>query len=168
VKSFKQVAVDQSSEQRRNIDLSEYLEEILTSLHPALKRTRHTVVVDCPERIVLNTYPGAIYQIVVNLAMNSLLHGFDGQDHGTITIRVTREAESWVLDYRDDGRGMPEEVRRRVFEPFFTTKRGQGGSGLGLHIVFNLTHQVLLGTLRCESEPGKGARFVLRCPIAPV
>jgi signal transduction histidine kinase/streptogramin lyase len=138
VKSFKQVAVDQSSEQRRNIDLSEYLEEILTSLHPALKRTRHTVIVDCPEPIVLHTYPGAIYQIVVNLAMNSLLHGFEGVDHGTISIRLTREAGSWLMDYRDDGRGMTEEVRRRVFEPFFTTKRGQGGSGLRLHIVFNL------------------------------
>jgi signal transduction histidine kinase len=166
VKGFKQVAVDQSSEQRRTINLAEYLDEILTSLHPALKKTQHRVLVDCPSGIELDTYPGALYQIMVNLAMNSLLHGFDGIDEGSIRIRASVDGDSWELDYRDDGRGMTEAVRRRIFEPFFTTKRGRGGSGLGLHIVFNLVHQVLLGTLRCESEPGKGARFILKCPVS--
>jgi len=165
VKSFKQVAVDQSSEQRRTVNLRQYLDEILTSLHPALKKTRHEVLVECPEQLVLDTYPGAIYQVVVNLVMNSLIHGFEGVECGHIRIEARIEGEDWLLDYADDGRGMPADVREHIFDPFYTTRRGQGGSGLGMHIVFNLTNQVLRGTLRCESEPGKGARFFLRCPL---
>jgi signal transduction histidine kinase len=166
VKSFKQVAVDQSSEQRRTINLRHYLDEVLTSLHPALKKTRHEVVVDVPESIVLDTYPGAIYQIIVNLVMNTLLHGFDGIESGAITITARIEGRDWTLDYRDTGKGMSEEVRKRIFEPFFTTRRGQGGSGLGMHIVFNLAHQVLHGNIACESAPGQGVRFVMRCPVS--
>jgi ligand-binding sensor domain-containing protein/signal transduction histidine kinase len=164
VKSFKQVAVDQSSEQRRTIDLKSYLDEILTSLHPALKKTPHKVTVDCPETLVLDTYPGAVYQIVVNLVMNSLIHAFEGTPPGHITIVARRDLEHVELTYADDGRGMSEAVRTRIFEPFFTTRRGQGGSGLGMHIVYNLATQVLRGTIRCESEPGKGVKFTIRFP----
>jgi PAS domain S-box-containing protein len=165
VKSFKQVAVDQSSEQRRTIDLGAYLDEILTSLHPALKKTRHEVVVDCPAALAFETYPGAIYQIVVNLVMNSLLHGFDGLEAGHIRITVARADGVVTLVYEDDGRGMGEETRRHVFEPFFTTRRGEGGSGLGLHIAYNLATQVLRGTIAVESAPGRGVRFTVRFPV---
>jgi signal transduction histidine kinase/ligand-binding sensor domain-containing protein len=165
VKSFKQVAVDQSSEQRRTIDLGGYLDEILTSLHPALKKTRHEVVVDCPAGLSFETYPGAIYQIVVNLVMNSLLHGFDGVESGHIRITVTPGENALTIVYEDDGRGMGEETRRHVFEPFFTTRRGEGGSGLGLHIAYNLATQVLRGTIAVESAPGRGVRFTVRFPV---
>jgi ligand-binding sensor domain-containing protein/signal transduction histidine kinase len=165
VKSFKQVAVDQSSEQRRRIDLRTYLDEILTSLHPAIKKTRHVVEVECPADLEFETYPGAIYQIMVNLVMNSLIHGFEGMDQGHIRIAAARRGDDLVLEYTDDGRGMLEDVRRRVFEPFFTTRRGQGGSGLGLHICYNLTTQVLRGTIGVESAPGRGVTFVIRFPI---
>ncbi|HWT15912.1 MAG TPA: two-component regulator propeller domain-containing protein [Patescibacteria group bacterium] len=164
VKSFKQVAVDQSSEQRRVIELAEYLDEILTSLHPRLKRTQHEVVVDCDPSIRVNTYPGALYQVVVNLVINSLVHGFEGIEQGTVRIDVRCADGQVEFDYRDDGRGMEEPVRTRIFEPFFTTKRGQGGSGLGMHIVYNLVTQMLGGTLACESTPGNGVRFLLRFP----
>ncbi|HET7845222.1 MAG TPA: ATP-binding protein, partial [Xanthomonadales bacterium] len=165
VKSFKQVAVDQSSEQLRTIDLKQYLDEILTSLHPALKKTRHEVVVECPAGLSFETYPGAIYQIVVNLVMNSLTHGFDGVDSGRIRITVTPGDGVLTMVYEDDGRGMGEDTRRRVFEPFFTTRRGEGGSGLGLHIAYNLATQVLRGTITVESAPGQGVRFTVRFPV---
>ena len=164
VRSFKQVAVDQSNEDRRKIDLDVYLQEILTSLAPALKKTPFRIRADCPEGFVLDTYPGAIYQIVANLVMNSLLHGFRDRTEGRIEMDARREGDEVVLDYRDDGRGMPEEVRRRIFEPFFTTRRGEGGSGLGMHIVWNLATQRLGGTIACESEPERGTHFQLRIP----
>jgi len=162
VKSFKQVAVDQSSEQKRVIDLAVYLQEIMSSLHPSLKRTRHTVEIDCPEGLVLETYPGALYQIVVNLVLNSLLHAFADRLEGSIAISARRDGDQVSITYRDNGCGMSEEVRRQVFDPFFTTKRGEGGSGLGLHIVWNLATQVLGGAITCESAPGEGTRFELR------
>ena len=164
VKSFKQVAVDQSSEQRRRIDLLAYLQEIMSSLHPSLKRTQHVVDIQVPEGMELETYPGALYQIIVNFVLNSLLHGFPERNDGHITISAQRNGEHVVLRYRDDGVGMPDEVRRKIFEPFFTTRRGEGGSGLGMHIVWNLATQVLKGTILVESAPGAGTAFELRFP----
>jgi C4-dicarboxylate-specific signal transduction histidine kinase len=164
VKSFKQVAVDQSSEQKRSIDLAVYLQEIMSSLHPALKRTQHRVQIDCPEGLVIETYPGALYQIVVNLVLNSLMHGFRERNDGNIAIAARRAGPMVVLNYRDDGSGMAEDVRRRVFEPFFTTRRGEGGSGLGMHIVWNLATQMLQGSISAHAAPGGGAAFELRFP----
>ena len=137
----------------------------LTSLLPALKKTRHQVNVECPAGLSFETYPGAIYQIVVNLVMNSITHGFEGMDTGHIRIVATPLDGQLTLSYSDDGRGMNEETRKRVFEPFFTTRRGEGGSGLGLHIAYNLATQVLRGTIVVESSPGKGVRFTVKFPI---
>ncbi len=164
VKSFKQVAVDQSSEQRRVIELAEYLDEILTSLHPRLKRTKHEVVVDCDPLIRVNTFPGALYQVIVNLVINSLVHGFEEIEAGRVDLAVRCVDGQVEIDYRDNGRGMPEAVRARIFEPFFTTKRGQGGSGLGMHIVYNLVTQMLGGTVTCDSVQGEGVRFLVKFP----
>jgi signal transduction histidine kinase len=164
VKSFKQVAVDQSSEQKRRIDLASYLQEIMSSQHPTLKRTQHVVEIKCPEGLSLETYPGALYQIIVNLVMNSLLHAFPERNDGHIWITGRLVGEQVLLSYRDDGVGMRDEVRRKIFEPFFTTRRGEGGSGLGMHIVWNLVTQVLQGTLAVESAPGAGTSFELRFP----
>lgn len=168
VRSFKQVAVDQSSEQRRAFRLGEYLAEILLSLHPRIKKHRTQVDVVCDEDLVMDTYPGALYQIIVNLVINSLVHAFDDDQGGRIEITAVRDGDQVVLDFRDDGKGMSESVQKRVFEPFFTTRRGSGGSGLGLHIVYNLATQVLGGTVSCDSEPGKGTHFRLLLPrLAP-
>lgn len=165
VKSFKQVAVDQSSEAKRVIDLCVYLQEIMNSLHPTLKRTKHVVEIDCPDGLVMETYPGALYQVVVNLVLNSLLHAFGDQAEGLISISARRDGEQVVMTYRDNGSGMSEEVQKQIFDPFFTTKRGEGGSGLGLHIVWNLATQVLGGWITCESKPGAGSQFELRFPV---
>ena len=167
VKSFKQVAVDQSTEERRRIDLAAYLDEILTSLQPRLRKTRHQVEIDCPPSIEIDTFPGALYQVITNLVMNSLAHGFEHTDAGSIRVQVMRVDADVLIVYSDDGCGMTEEVRRRIFEPFFTTKRGQGGSGLGMHIVFNLVTRLLAGSVRCESTAGAGVRFEIRFAAEP-
>mgnify|MGYP000004323384 CR=1 FL=1 len=164
IRSFKQVAVDQSSEQAREVHLKSYLEEVLLSLGPALKKTHHQVTLKCPEDLRLHTFPGAISQIVVNLVMNSLIRAFEGIDSGEIRIQCEGYDEEWLLLYRDNGVGMNDETRQRVFDPFFTTKRGQGGSGLGLHVVYNLVTQLLHGSLDCVSAPGEGVEFQIQLP----
>jgi len=162
VKSFKQVAVDQSSEARRVVDLGVCLNEILTTLGPSLKKTPHRVEIDCPPGLIIETAPGALYQIITNLVMNSLTHGFEGGRAGGIRIGVSWHDRVVSIDYRDEGRGMDDTVRSHIFEPFFTTRRGQGGSGLGMHIVYSLVTQVLEGSIDCESTPGIGTRFLIR------
>ena len=168
VRSFKQVAVDQSSEQRRVFKLREYLSEVLMSLHPRIKKQRTEVEIRGDENLVMDTYPGALYQILVNLVINSLVHAFDEQQGGRIDIEVGTDGDDVVIDYRDNGKGMSESVQKRVFEPFFTTRRGSGGSGLGLHIVYNLATQVLCGRVSCDSALGRGTHFHLQLPrVAP-
>ena len=169
VRSFKQVAVDQSSEQRRQFALREYLSEILTSLYPRMKKSRGRVEIDCPDAVIMDTYPGALYQIIVNLVINSLVHAFDPERGGRIDIRVNCLGDDAVaIDFSDDGAGMDAPTVKRIFEPYFTTRRSTGGSGLGLHIVYNLTTQLLGGSVSCDSTPGKGTHFLLTLPrIAP-
>lgn len=163
--NFKQVAVDQTSTRRREFALHEVVGEILTTLRPALRRTAHEVHMDIPEGIVLDSFPGPLEQIVSNLVMNSLLHGFEACDHGTIRIAAERAGDSVRLRYTDDGQGMNAAVAQQAFDPFFTTKLGRGGSGLGLYIVYNLATAVLGGTVSLASEPGQGVTFdfVLPC-----
>ncbi len=165
IQSFKQVSVDQTSNQRRIFPLGRYIDEVLTSLTPAIRKTQITVAVACAETIECDTYPGALSQILTNLVMNSLNHAFD--EGGTGTIRVTAEVEpgDWVrLVYTDNGRGIAEADAPRVFDPFFTTKRGMGGSGLGLHITYNLVHGVLGGEITLTTAPGAGVSFLIRFP----
>jgi ligand-binding sensor domain-containing protein/signal transduction histidine kinase len=168
IKSFKQVAVDQSSEERRTIELGAYLNEILISLGPALKKTAHQVRIDCPTPVTLNTYPGAIYQIISNLLMNSIYHAFAPGQAGQITIAVKQAASQVELTYNDNGHGMSAEVRARIFEPFFTTRRGEGGSGLGMHVVYNLVTQLLKGRIDVSSAPEAGTTFAIVVPTDAV
>lgn len=165
IQSFKQVAVDQASAERRPFSLPSYLEEVLQSLAPRLKRLPHRVEVDCPPGIVMDSYPGALSQVVTNLVLNATIHAFPAGTAGEIRIAVDASEPDWVeLAFTDTGRGIPLEVQGRVFDPFFTTNRANGGSGLGLHIVYNLVTQSLRGTIRLESAPGRGTRFIVRLP----
>ncbi|MDX1570448.1 MAG: two-component regulator propeller domain-containing protein [Xanthomonadales bacterium] len=164
IRSFKQVAVDQSSEERRAFKMAAYLEEILTSLHPKLKKTNHEVNVECDEDLELESYPGALYQVITNLVMNSLIHGFQGVDAGEIRIEVSHQGNVVRINYQDDGRGFGPEVQERIFEPFYTTRRGSGGSGLGMHIVYNLVTQVLRGRIRITGAPGEGVKIMIEIP----
>ena len=165
VRSFKQVAVDQSSEAIRVVELGQYIRDVMTSLRPELRKAGHAVTVDAPHPVELETTPSAIWQIVSNLVMNSILHAFEPGQHGHLSIAVTRAEDAAIVIYRDDGRGMSPDVRRRIFEPFFTTKRGQGGSGLGLSIVYNLVTKTLGGTILCTSAPDVGTEFMLTIPM---
>jgi signal transduction histidine kinase len=164
VKTFKQVAVDQSNEVKRRIAMRPYLDDVLASLHPRLKPTRHRVEVDCAADIEFDTLPGALYQIVSNIVLNALMHAFNDDHAGLIRLRVGMVGNVLEMTLSDDGKGMPEEVRRRVFEPFFTTRRGSGGTGLGLHLVYNLVTQLLGGSIACASSPGRGTQFTIRLP----
>ena len=164
VHSFKLVAVDQSSEERRLVPMRAYIEEVVFTLKPRLKRTQHQLRVTGSPDIVLQTYPGSVSQIFLNLITNSLTHAFGDHDEGTIEIEVTETPAAVVIYYSDSGAGMAESVRDRIFEPFFTTKRGQGGSGLGMHIVYNVVTQLMRGDITCESSPGNGVRFTMTLP----
>ncbi|MFZ6771611.1 GAF domain-containing sensor histidine kinase [Undibacterium sp. SXout7W] len=164
VRSFKQVAVDQSSEDIRQFDLRIYLDEVLLSLQPKLKGKNYTVTLNCPVGIDMKTYPGAISQILTNMLTNSLIHGFEGREKGQIFITAHQENDVVEMTYADDGIGVDAEAMEKLFEPFFTTKRGQGGSGLGTHISYNLVTGALAGQLKVSSPPGCGLTYQMRFP----
>ncbi len=165
IHGFKQVAVDQTGGEQRRFDLALYIEEVLLSLKPRLKKSNVEVAVDCPPELVLDSLPGALSQVLANLIMNSLLHAFAGDQLGHIRITARVDAADQVrLVYADDGCGIPPELHAKVFEPFFTTRRSRGGSGLGLHIVHNIVTQSLKGSLTLVSSPGQGTEFTLRLP----
>ncbi len=165
IRSFKQVSVDQSSEAMRVFNIKQYLNEILLSLHPKLKRTQHKVTVQCDEEIQMHSFPGAFGQIITNLIMNSLIHAYEPDQAGELTITILQEADKTSLIYSDDGKGMDKDVVSQIFNPFFTTKRGMGGTGLGLYILYNLVKQQFSGTIECESELGIGTKFVIDIPV---
>jgi len=167
VQSFKKVAADQSSEEKRVFEMKNYLEQILLSLRPQFKRTPHQVRMDCPDDLILDSYPGAIMQIITNLVMNSLIHGFADGRPGEISIKVEQAGENVVLTYRDTGIGMDREQKERIYDPFYTTTRGSGGTGLGMNIVYNLVTQTLKGSIMLESSPGQGSVFFLTLPRDP-
>jgi PAS domain S-box-containing protein len=164
VRSFKQVAVHQTTEPIRRIVLGECIGESLLPFRPALEQGGHSVDIDCPPDIELETYPGAIHQILANLFANSLEHASGDARSIRMRLRVTDAGKDAAIEYRDDGLGMARETRLRIFDPFFTTGRSKGHLGLGMHVTYNLVTQLLAGSIRCESEPGEGAMFTIRIP----
>ena len=167
IRTFKQTAVDQQVEEKRLVNMLTYLHEVLLSLRPRLKKTKHTIEIDCPDDLNATIYPGALWQILTNFIMNTLVHAYEPDEAGLIQIAVSLQDHQLTLRYRDNGRGMPEEVQKKVFEPFFTTTRGSGGTGLGLHIVYNLVVFKLKGTILCHSTPGEGTEFIITAPLTP-
>lgn len=165
IRSFKMVAVDQTSDDRRTINLRAYVDEILISLQPNLKRTSIQVVNTCDENISLNTIPGALYQIITNFVMNSITHAYAPAQAGFIKISARVAGDDIVLEYSDDGRGVPKADIEKIFDPFFTTRRDEGGSGLGLSIVYNLVVSSLMGSISVSSEPGSGIAFKIKFPV---
>jgi signal transduction histidine kinase len=166
IQSFKQVAVDQSTEGHRRFSVKTYMDEILLSLHPRMKRTQHRIDVHAADDLELDSDPGAFSQIVTNLVLNSLTHAYEPDEQGHMVFDFTPRGDRLIFVYSDDGRGIPADNLDKIFEPFFTTRRGQGGSGLGLHIIYNLITQKLGGTIRCESEVGVGTRFIIELPMS--
>lgn len=165
VQSFKQVAVDRTHADRRSFDLKGSTEQILASLKPTLRKTRHALTSEIEPGIVMDSYPGPYGQVITNLFMNALTHAFAEHEEGHIHLEGRRTGDMVEIVFRDNGVGMGEEAQRRAFEPFFTTKRGQGGTGLGLHIVYNIVHHRLGGRIALESEPGRGTTFRIVLPL---
>lgn len=164
VKSFKQIAVDQTREEKRTFKLNEYINEVLLSLHPKIKKTKHKIIVNCMDDIWITASPGGISQVITNLVVNSLVHAFDDGDEGIMTIKITSEKDEIIMEYSDNGKGISENDIKKIYEPFFTTKRGKGGTGLGLNIVYNIVTNEYKGKIKCNSILGNGTTFIIRIP----
>ena len=164
VSSFKQVAVDQTSEQRRSFDVRAVVDDIVSTLKPSFKRNPWIIDTDIANDMTCDSYPGPLGQIVANMVNNAIAHAFAGRDQGTLRIVGRMEQERVVLTFTDDGKGIDETNLVRIFDPFFTTRLGQGGSGLGLSISRNIASGVLGGSLTVTSSPGMGASFRLCFP----
>ncbi|ALO34128.1 histidine kinase [Colwellia sp. MT41] len=164
ITSFKQVAVDQTNDKVRLINVAKYLDEIIHSIHPKLKKTNHSIKVHCDPHIEIYTHPGAIAQIIINLIINSISHGFPNINRGEMTIDIAVEQQRLVILYRDNGVGVNEQQLERIFEPFYTTQANNGGTGLGTHIIKNLVIDTLNGSIDVYSAEGKGLRYRITFP----
>ena len=160
IQSFKQISVDQSSDEVRDFNLNDYLHNIITSLKPRLKSLRHKIDIHCSPTLHIKSNPGVFYQIFSNLIMNSIIHGFDGIESGNILIEAQELNGELIITYEDNGKGMDSENLAKVFDPFFTTKRDNGGSGLGTHIIYNLVTQKLHGTIKANCDNG-GLKIIM-------
>ena len=167
--SFKRVAMDQSSDQRRQFDLQVTLQEVCLTLEPMFKNTPFNLTLDLAPDIAMDSYPGALGQLITNFISNALQHGFEGRQRGHMHLRAATSGPGQVtLYFTDDGLGMTEDTRNRVFDPFFTTKLGHGGSGLGMNIVYNIVHDVLGGGIDVQSKLGHGTHITVFLPqVAP-
>lgn len=167
IRSFKQVAVDQSSDEWRQLNLHDYIDEIILSLKPKLKGGKIQVLNTSTPNLMVHSHPGAIYQILSNLLINALAHGYEPDQSGVIRITAEPIGDEIQIDFSDDGKGIPAAIQGRIFDPFFTTRRGTGGSGLGLHIVFNLVVSTLSGVIYLVKDVARGATFRIRFPMNP-
>jgi C4-dicarboxylate-specific signal transduction histidine kinase len=187
IRAFKQVSVDQSSEQSRRFDLISYLNEILLSLQPRLKTSRPSIDIQGPSQLIIDSYPGSYYQIFSNLIINSIIHGFEHQTGGEIIIKISllqttanttttttvqeqEKASHIQIDYFDNGKGITEDWHSKLFQPFVTSKRHLDCSGLGMHITYNIVSQLLQGqiqSLAIQKESNlSGAHFRITVPVS--
>ncbi|WP_232771104.1 sensor histidine kinase [Colwellia sp. 75C3] len=165
ISSFKKVAVDQSSAESRTFNVKGLLDEVLLTLSAKIKSANVTISVICPDDLDINSKPGPINQILINLILNSIYHAFEGLDHGTIAINVMNLSDQLHINYSDDGIGIDNSMKAKIFDPFTTTKRGSGGSGLGMHLVYNLVTQALDGHIVLEDDIEHGVSFDITFPV---
>ena len=164
IASFKQVAVDQTNDKVRLINVAKYLDEIIRSIHPKLKKTDHSVKINCDPHIEIYTHPGAIAQIIINLIINSIAHAFANINRGEMTIDIALDQQRLVILYRDNGVGVNEEQLEKLFDPFYTTKASKGGTGLGTHIIKNLIEDTLNGSIEAYSKESEGLSYHMSFP----
>jgi signal transduction histidine kinase len=166
ISSFKQVAVDQTNELERDFAIQKVMDETLLSLRPQLKKFNHIINIDCDDKLVIRSKAGPISQIMINLIMNSISHGFEDMTVGQINISFIEYPEGQLkIIYTDNGKGISDTIAKRIFDPFVTTKRGQGGSGLGMHLVYNLVTQALAGSIVIKNNSQVGVEFHIVLPI---
>lgn len=168
ISTFKQVAVDQSSSSRRKFDLADLVSEVLMLLKPMLAKTAVEVKYQIPAGIAMDSYPGPLSQVVINLINNAIMHAYDNTGQGIIQIDASCPLPGWVeIRVRDFGAGIPSENLGHIFDPFFTTKLGAGGTGLGLNITYNIVTNLLEGKIYAYSSVGEGTLFLITIPTAP-
>ena len=169
VQSFKQVAADRNYSDKRVFDLADLTEQVVMSLKPGVRKQNLSLSVDCKPNLTMNSFPGPYGQVLTNLFFNSVAHAFPNGNAGSVDIKVQDAGDEHVeILFEDNGCGMTHDVRRRAFDPFFTTRRDQGGTGLGLHIVYNIVTNRLGGRISLASEPGEGTRIRIVLPrVAP-
>jgi len=166
IKSFKQLAVDQTSYQRRQFCLKTLVDEICITLNPSIRKTNVKLVTEIPEKIIFDSYPGPLGQVLINLINNAIIHAFGDKNEGQISLTTKTQKEGWIiLSVSDNGEGIPLNNQKKVFDPFFTTKLGQGGSGLGLHIIYTLVTGLLGGRINLQSKVGEGTTFNISLPL---
>jgi PAS domain S-box-containing protein len=167
IQSFKQVAADRNYSDQRSFDLGDLTEQVVMSLRPGLRKLNLTLNVDCQPNLTMNSYPGPYGQVLTNLFLNSVAHAFPDGRPGVVDIKVRASGKDNVeIIFSDNGCGMSLDVRRRAFDPFFTTRRDQGGTGLGLHIVYSIVTNRLGGRLDLDSGTGGGTRIQIILPRA--
>lgn len=167
IQGFKQVAVDRTTSDRRQFNLSTLIDELLLTLRPQIRRRPHLIQKHAPGDIIMDSYPGPLHQVMTNIVSNALDHAFDDGEEGEIEIRATRtDGDMVVLTVSDDGRGISREHLGKVFDPFFTTRMGSGGTGLGLHIAFSIVTGILGGRITVDSTVGAGTTFRIAIPAA--
>jgi len=168
VQSFKRTSIDQTSEQVRQFGMKQLIEDVCFTLQHTLKRLPVSFQIDCADKLQITGSPGLLEQLLTNLIMNSVQHGFDnGARAGQISIEAKLDGEYLVLHFADNGAGMTSDQLQRIFEPFYTTRRTQGGSGLGLYICYNIVRTQLCGSIECDSAPDAGSRFTIKFPAQP-
>jgi signal transduction histidine kinase len=166
IQSFKQVAVDRSSDDRRAFDLKLATEQVIASVRARLLKSQSSLAIEIPSDIIVDSFPGPYGQVLTNLIFNAVTHGFTDGPGGHMLIKARRVGMEQVeITFSDDGSGIPEEVQRHVFDPFFTTRRAQGSTGLGLYIVHNLVTQQLGGRIALVSSPGEGTSICMTIPL---
>lgn len=165
VETFKQVSIDHSSLDLRIINLKDYIEMIIMNLNSKLKEHDHHVEVICTKSITIETYPGIMSQIIVNLVLNSIQHGFKYTEHGDIDIMLNKENNNILIHYKDNGTGITEDAHEKIFNPFYSSNRNEGSVGLGLHILHNLITRNLKGTIQLDPSVKKGVHFIIKFPI---
>lgn len=165
VSNFKMISVDQESEKPRSIVVCDYIQDLVSGLSIEFKNSRHIIEVNCAKDIVFNSRPGALAQIISNFIINTMVHAFDGIDCGRVVLDISTKNGMLIIECSDNGVGMSSEAIKQVFDPFYTTKREEGGSGLGMYIVYSLVTNALNGTIKCESELNKGSCFSICVPL---
>lgn len=170
ITNFKQLAIDQTSDQRRQFQLKTLAEEVVTAVKPSFKKAPYQIELHIPDDLKLDSYPGPLSRVLINCINNAVLHGFDSRDTGTIKLSANQLSINEIeINFSDDGIGMSDTVLHKVFDPFFTTKLGQGGNGLGMHIAYNTVTTLLGGHIEVKSQLGQGTHYRFIIPnIAPI
>jgi len=164
ISSFKSVSSKQSTEDKQSFNLNKYLHDIVVTMEPTLKKAKAKLEIDCDEDITLVSFPGSLSNIIINFINNALIHAFPDNHDGLMRIVATTQGDSVKIEFHDNGQGIEEKVVKKIFEPFFTTKLTEGGTGLGLHVVYTTVKDVLSGSVTCKSKVGEGTVFTIILP----